>query len=81
MKKIVFLFFIFINISFALEVVNFEDRQKVLQDVKSIITQHCSDYGYPIVFDIDAGHHLNNMAIPFGVPVSFQNGILTFANS
>jgi hypothetical protein len=37
MKKIVFLFFIFINISFALEVVNFEDRQKVLQDVKSII--------------------------------------------
>ena len=37
MKKIVFLFFIFINISFALEVVNFVDRQKVLQDVKSII--------------------------------------------
>lgn len=51
------------------------------QDVKSIIKQHCADYGYPIVFDIDAGHHLNNMAIPFGVPVSFQNGILTFATA
>lgn len=37
MKKVVILFLILINISFALELNNFEDRQKVLQDVKSII--------------------------------------------
>ena len=51
------------------------------QDVKGIIRQHCSDYGYPIIFDIDAGHHLKNMAIPFGTHVSFQDGILTFATA
>lgn len=51
------------------------------QDVKSIIKQHFSDYGYPIIFDIEAGHHLKNMAIPFGIPISFQNGILTFATA
>lgn len=51
------------------------------QDVKGIIRQHCADYGYPIIFDIDAGHHLKNMAIPFGTLVSFQNGILTFATA
>lgn len=51
------------------------------QDVKSIIKQHCEGFGYPIIFDIEAGHHLKNMAIPFGVPVSFQNGILTFATA
>ena len=51
------------------------------QDVKGIIRQHCSDYGYPIIFDIEAGHHLKNMAIPFGTLVSFQNGILTFATA
>ena len=50
-------------------------------DVKAIIRQHCSDGCYPIIFDIDAGHHLKNMAIPFGTPVSFQNGILTFATA
>jgi hypothetical protein len=37
MKKIVILFYIFINLSFALELTTFEDRQKVLQDIKSII--------------------------------------------
>jgi muramoyltetrapeptide carboxypeptidase len=51
------------------------------QDVKAIIRQHCSEYAYPIIFDIDAGHHLKNMAIPFGLPISFQNGILTFATA
>ena len=51
------------------------------QDVKGIIRQHCSDYGYPIIFDVEAGHHLKNMAIPFGTLVSFQNGILTFATA
>lgn len=51
------------------------------QDVKSIIKQHCEGFGYPIIFDIEAGHHLKNMAIPFGLPVSFQNGILTFATA
>ena len=51
------------------------------QDVKDIIRQHCSDYGYPIIFDIEAGHHLKNIAVPFGTLVSFQNGILTFATA
>lgn len=47
---------------------------------KDIITEHCAAYGYPIIFDINAGHHLQNLAIPFGLPVYFMNGILTFAN-
>lgn len=50
-------------------------------NVKSIIKYHCEGFNYPIIFDVEAGHHLKNMAIPFGVPVSFQNGILTFATA
>ena len=49
--------------------------------VEDIIKDHCLPYGYPIVFDVNSGHHLENMALPFGVPVKFQNGILTFATS
>lgn len=37
MKKIVIIFFIFINISYSLDLDNFEERQKALQDVKTII--------------------------------------------
>lgn len=37
MKKIVIIFFIFVNISFSLDLDNFEERQKALQDVKTII--------------------------------------------
>lgn len=37
MKKIVIVFFIFINISYSLDLDNFEERQKALQDVKTII--------------------------------------------
>ncbi|MDI1233369.1 MAG: LD-carboxypeptidase [bacterium] len=51
------------------------------QDVKSIIMQHCAGYGYPIIFDLEVGHHLKNIAIPFGVPISFRDGILTFASA
>ncbi len=51
------------------------------KNVKDIISEHCANYGYPIVFDIDSGHHLHNMAIPLGSNVSFQNGILTFATA
>lgn len=38
MKVVIILFFIFINTSFAFNLNIFEDRQKVLQDVKSIIS-------------------------------------------
>lgn len=48
---------------------------------KEIILEHCAGYGYPILFDINSGHHLQNMAIPFGLPVYYQNGILTFASA
>ncbi len=49
------------------------------KDVKAIITEHCKGYGFPIIFDVEAGHHLHNLAIPLGIPVSYQNGLLTFA--
>lgn len=49
------------------------------KNVREIITEHCSSYGYPIIFDVDAGHHLHNMAIPFGISASYRGGILTFA--
>lgn len=49
--------------------------------VEEIIKDHCLQYGYPIIFNVNSGHHLENMALPFGVPVKFQNGILTFATS
>ena len=48
--------------------------------VKDIITQHCSEYNYPIIFDLNSGHHLQNIAIPFGVSADFKDGMLTFAN-
>ncbi len=48
-------------------------------DVREIILQHCSSYGYPIIFDVNTGHHLQNMTIPFGIPARFKNALLTFA--
>lgn len=51
------------------------------KNVKEIITEHCSGYGYPIIFDVNAGHHLQNMTIPLGVLTEFKNGIITFARS
>ncbi len=48
---------------------------------KDIILEHCYGYGFPIIFDINSGHHLQNMAIPLGLPVHYQNGILTFAGA
>lgn len=48
--------------------------------VEEIVTQHCGNYGYPIVFDVDAGHHLRNICLPFGINAKFINGILTFAH-
>ena len=47
--------------------------------VQDIITQHCADYGFPIIFDVNSGHHLQNIAIPFGVTAEFKDGMLTFA--
>ncbi len=49
--------------------------------VEDIVLHHCKKYGYPIVFGVNSGHHLQNMAIPFGVNAKFQNGLLTFARS
>jgi len=49
-------------------------------DVREIILQHCADQNYPIVFGVNAGHHLQNMTIPFGIPAKFNNALLTFAN-
>lgn len=46
---------------------------------EGIITEHCAEYGYPIIFDVNSGHHLQNLAIPFGLTSNYQNGILTFA--
>lgn len=50
-------------------------------NVEEIIQDHCLQYGYPVIFNVNSGHHLENIALPFGVPVKFQNGILTFATS
>jgi muramoyltetrapeptide carboxypeptidase len=47
--------------------------------VQEIITQHCVDYNYPIVFNLNSGHHIQNIAIPFGVTADFKDGMLTFA--
>lgn len=48
-------------------------------NVREIIAQHCSEYGYPIIFDVDAGHHLRNNCIPLGMHAEFKSGILKFA--
>jgi muramoyltetrapeptide carboxypeptidase len=48
-------------------------------DVREIILQHCGDKSYPVIFDVNSGHHLQNMTIPFGVPAKFKNALLTFA--
>lgn len=47
--------------------------------VKEIVQQHCQKYKYPIIFDVNVGHHLQNIAIPFGIPAKYKNGLLTFA--
>jgi muramoyltetrapeptide carboxypeptidase len=49
-------------------------------NVRDIILQHCGAYQYPIIFDVNAGHHQQNMTIPFGIPAKFKNALLTFAN-
>ncbi len=48
-------------------------------NVEEIITNYCAAYGYPIIFDINVGHHLQNMALPFGINAKYTNGKLTFA--
>ncbi len=50
------------------------------KNIREIILHHCAHYGYPIIFDVDCGHHLHNLALPFGVIAKYNNGILTFAN-
>jgi len=48
------------------------------QDVKQIIKNHCADYHFPIVFDVNVGHHLENLTLPMGYVAKYQNGFLTF---
>lgn len=48
-------------------------------NVREIIAEHCSEYGFPVIFDVDAGHHLRNNCIPLGVHAEFKDGILKFA--
>lgn len=50
-------------------------------DVEQIISEHCEKFEFPVIFDVNSGHHLQNMAIPFGVSAKYQNGILTFAGA
>ena len=47
-------------------------------NVHDIIAEHCSAYQYPIIFDVNVGHHLQNLCLPFGLNAEFKNGILTF---
>jgi muramoyltetrapeptide carboxypeptidase len=47
-------------------------------DVKEIVLNHCKSYNFPIIFDVDSGHHLGNKTIPFGVNTKFNSGILNF---
>lgn len=49
-------------------------------NVKDIITQHTKNYDYPVIFDLNVGHHLNNLTLPFGIFAKYQNGFLTFAS-
>ena len=49
--------------------------------VNEIIKMHCQDFGYPILFDVNVGHHLQNICLPFGVHAEFKQGILTFVQA
>ena len=50
-------------------------------NVKQIVTNYCKDYNYPVIFDINVGHHLQNLALPFGINAKYTNGNLTFVTS
>jgi muramoyltetrapeptide carboxypeptidase len=50
-------------------------------DVKQIIKNYCAAYNYPIIFDVNVGHNLENLALPFGIVAKYINGNLTFVNS
>jgi muramoyltetrapeptide carboxypeptidase len=51
------------------------------KDVKGIVLDHCAEYKYPIIFDVNVGHHLQNLCLPFGLNAEFKNGILTFVKA
>lgn len=38
------------------------------KDAQEIISEHCSQFGYPIAFGFPAGHQKDNRALPFGMP-------------
>ncbi|MDP2175235.1 MAG: LD-carboxypeptidase [Bacteroidota bacterium] len=50
-------------------------------NVEEMILQHTQDYHFPIVFDVEVGHHLRNLCLPFGIDAKYLNGFLTFAHS
>ena len=47
------------------------------RSVKSMITELLSDYDYPIIFDVPAGHDEENISIKLGADCNFENSILT----
>lgn len=50
-------------------------------NVEEMIFEHTREYNFPIVFDVEVGHHLRNLCLPFGIHAKYLNGFLTFAHS
>ncbi len=48
-------------------------------NVYEIFETHLKEYNFPIIFDTFHGHHLKNLALPFGINIKIKKGILTFA--
>lgn len=74
MKKILFILFLLINSSFALDLTNFEDRQSALQDVKTIILYEES------IAKAYEEYVLKNYSIPNDANISSLIGALTLKN-
>lgn len=74
MKKILFILFLLINLSFALDLTNFEDRQSVLQDVKTMILYEES------IARAYEEYILKNYSIPNDTNISNLIGTLTLKN-
>jgi muramoyltetrapeptide carboxypeptidase len=36
-------------------------------DIKEIILDHCKDYGFPIMYNLDFGHNCQNATLPIGI--------------
>ncbi|MGD9624928.1 MAG: hypothetical protein AB7U51_09735 [Arcobacter sp.] len=74
MRKILFILFLLINLSFAFDLNKFEDRQSVLQDVKTMILYEES------IAKAYEEHILKNYSIPNDTNISSLIGTLTLKN-